>query len=324
MLRAIIQGRGPLMTKSIVSRLSIPRFRDWSLGAKLVVVAGISILLALIPASFLAGRHAAQSMQATGMANIGEKALFVVDTLSVYESALRSNSERLHATLISMLPGEVLVDPEGQTVQVGQFETPLLRSGGRVLSLNNDTVDRFAVITGAWASVLARAGDEFVSVSTSLKSADGARAIGAVLGRDHLALQSLVNGQIFIGRVVMFGNEYMTQYVPILGDAGAVVGAVCIGYDIGGGLASLKSKVGMAMLGEAGYFMVIDAREGPGFGTFIVHPELEGKSALEVKDVNGTAYLATLIKQHDGDGVFRIADADGGRRRLGILDRRLR
>jgi methyl-accepting chemotaxis protein len=287
-----------------------PGRRDLSLGAKLVLAVGIAILVATLPAALVAGRMAAQQMKDAGVDAIGAKAQLVVDTLSVYESGQRATAERLHGMFAALLGGEVAVDA-ARSVQVGEFQTATLRAGSGVLNLDYDAVDGFNAATGAVATVFARVDDRFVRVSTSVKKEDGSRAVGTALDSTHPAWQALMDGQIYIGRATLFGTDYMTQYVPFRDAAGEVAGVTFIGYDISAGLAALKSKVGMAMLGEAGYFAVVDQRPGPAQGTLVVHPESEGRKAAELLDAAGQPYLTALAEAGEGEAEVSLADADG-------------
>jgi methyl-accepting chemotaxis protein len=248
----------------------------------------------------------------TGVAEIGEKAQLVVDTLAVYESSQRSSAERLHKTFATLLGGDVTAD-RNRTVKVGDFETPLLRAAGRTLNLDDEVVDRFNAATGGVATVFARVGEQFVRVTTSVKKEDGSRAVGTALDPAHPAYQPLLDGQVWIGRALLFGTDYMTQYVPVTDAAGEVVGATFIGFDISGGLAALKSQVGMALVGETGYFIVVDERAGAGQGTLVVHPDAVGKNVAELLDADGQPYLQALAEAREGEHRAVLADADGAR-----------
>jgi methyl-accepting chemotaxis protein len=288
------------------------RFRDLSLGAKLTWIVGAALLVALVPAAMQAGRDVSAAMRASGVSGIVEKSRFVVDTLAVYESAMRSAAERQHGILIALLDGAIQTDAS-RTIRIGEFDTPVLRVAGNTLNLDFRTVDRFSTATGGVATVFARVGEQFVRVATSVKKEDGSRAVGTVLDQAHPAWKVLLEGKPYVGRALLSGTDYMTQYVPIVDAAGAVAGATFIGFDISVGLGALKEKMAQARLGESGYFMVIDARPGPGYGTFIVHPRLEGQNAVALKDADGNAYLESLLQAKRGTAEAELAAADGSR-----------
>jgi len=286
------------------------RFRDFSLGFKLTIIVGVVLLATLVPAAMQAGRDVGAAMRASEVSGIAQKSQLVVDTLAVYESAMRSAAQRQHATLLALLDGPITIDPSLLT-QVGEFDTPRLQVGDSTLNLDFRTVDRFNALTGAVATVFARVGDQFVRVTTSVKKEDGSRAVGTVLDNAHPAWKLLMEGKPYIGPAMLFGTDFMTQYEPLLDPAGAVVGATFIGFDISLGLGALEANVGRAKLGESGYFMVIDAQPGPAYGTFVVHPQMMGKSALALNDANGNAYLEALLRETESTVESLLTSADG-------------
>ena len=75
--------------------------------------------------------------------------------------------------------------------------------------------DEFSAATDAVATLFARNGDDFVRVSTSLKTSDGKRAVGTKLDRDHPGSRALLAKKSFSGRATLFNKPYMTRYVPL-------------------------------------------------------------------------------------------------------------
>ena len=53
------------------------------------------------------------------------------------------------------------------------------------------------------------------STDASLKKENGSRAIGTKLDRNHPGYKSVLNGETYLGKAVLFGKEYMTKYIPI-------------------------------------------------------------------------------------------------------------
>ena len=86
-----------------------------------------------------------------------------------------------------------------------------LRSWGEGLNNNFSLVDKFYTSTGAVATVFARKGDDSVRISTSLKKQDAERAMGTLLGTAHPATASMLAGQPYTGRALLFGKPYMTR-----------------------------------------------------------------------------------------------------------------
>ncbi|WP_413770480.1 Cache 3/Cache 2 fusion domain-containing protein, partial [Vibrio vulnificus] len=76
-------------------------------------------------------------------------------------------------------------------------------------------VDEFKQTTAGVATVFVRSGDDFVRISTSLSKQDGTRAIGTMLDRAGPAYGPVMSGQSYIGRALLFGRFYMSQYTPV-------------------------------------------------------------------------------------------------------------
>lgn len=75
-------------------------------------------------------------------------------------------------------------------------------------------------------------GDDFLRVTTSVKGADGKRAVGTLLDRSHPAYRSLRGGNSFTGYATIFGKQYMTKYDPLRDRAGRLIGAIYVGLDV--------------------------------------------------------------------------------------------
>jgi methyl-accepting chemotaxis protein len=281
-----------------------------SLGTKLMVVTGLTILATLLPAAMLAGRAAKEDLQQRAVTVIGEKSQLVVDALSVFDSGQRNMAERLHGVLAARL-GTVSIDRAAPAVRVGDHDTPVLRGAGGPLNLDFAEVDAFTGATGAVATVFARVGDDFIRVSTSVKKEDGTRAVGTPLAADHPALAPLRAGEAFVGPAALFGTRYMTQYTPVLDEAGEVVGALFIGFDIAAGLSSLESSVAMSTVGEGGYFVIVDRAANGGKGSVLVHPDAAGKAPSELLDVDGKPFLQPFLDAGVAEAAVEIPGADG-------------
>ncbi|WP_304616670.1 methyl-accepting chemotaxis protein [Paracoccus sp. (in: a-proteobacteria)] len=70
---------------------------------------------------------------------------------------------------------------------------------------------------------------QFLSVMTSIRAADGSRAIGTVLDPNGDAHEALIGGRAYAGEAAILGASYLTRYEPVLDATGRVVGAVFAG-----------------------------------------------------------------------------------------------
>jgi methyl-accepting chemotaxis protein len=91
-----------------------------------------------------------------------------------------------------------------------------------------DTVSR---IIGGTATVFRwdPARNDYQRISTSVKRADGSRAVGTVLGTTNPVFPVVRGGKVYTGEAVILGVPYFTQYVPIFTQDGAVGGVLYVG-----------------------------------------------------------------------------------------------
>jgi methyl-accepting chemotaxis protein len=142
---------------------------------------------------------------------------------------------------------------------------PQLRHAGRLLNGDEALVDGFTAATGAVATVFVRKGDDFVRVTTSVKRADGTRAVGTTLDRKHPAHPLALKGQPYNGRAVLFGTTYGTHYEPIVQD-GQVIGILFVGTDLTAIMASLRQAMKTQRPFDDSIAYAVDLREGPTHG----------------------------------------------------------
>jgi len=148
--------------------------------------------------------------------------------------------------------------------------------------------------------VFAKTGDDFVRITTSLKNEKGDRAVGTLLDRAHPGYKATQEGGSFVGLATLFGRQYMTRYDPIKDASGAVVGLSFVGLDFTEYLVNLKAMLRALKIGDTGYFYVLDARPGKGYGNLIVHPTEEGKNLLEAKSPDGREFVKDMLEQKNG------------------------
>jgi methyl-accepting chemotaxis protein-2 (aspartate sensor receptor) len=140
---------------------------------------------------------------------------------------------------------------------MGGRAVPTLRCGTKALNLDFSVPDGFTNESGASATVFAKLGQDFLRITTSVKGADGKRAVGTLLDRSHPAYRSLQSGQGYTGYATIFGKQYMTKYEPMRDSAGRVIGALYVGLNVhdmaGIGIATRLA----AWLGAAGAAAVL-------------------------------------------------------------------
>ena len=279
--------------------------RTWSLGRKIVFAAVVVFPVVLGALTATAAWFTTRAVERRATEQLRSQARLLGDGVAAYEGSVSRAAADLHAVFRGMLPGALTVDPS-RTVHVGDAEVPAILSGGKDVALDFEAPDRFHATTGSVATVFARAGDDFLRVSTSLRKADGTRAMGTWLGKDHPAHARLVAGDDYSGRAILFGRDYLTRYTPIRDATGRVAGAVFVGLDFTDGLRALEDRIRSVRFGETGRAFVLDLSPGERRGLLVVHPSAQG-ARLDTLDATGRPAVDVA---ESGDGLLRYAWAD--------------
>ncbi len=275
-------------------------------GAKLTLFT-IALISAIFIAFILFVAHAmSNAIEKRANDTVNTQAEGVGNVIETFNRTQLGNIEKFSKVFASLLPGKFSVD-SARSVQTGAVMAQVMQHDGVDLNLNFSTVDRFSEMTGGNATIFIRHGDDFVRVATSVKKADGARAVGTNLGKTHPAFEKIMQGKSYRGMAVLFGKPHVTEYVPVM-DAGAkVIGILYVGVDISSDIEALKSLIKSLKVGESGYYFVLNAKEGDKFGEYVVHPELEGQKALAQRDTDGRAFIDEILRS--GKGMMHVVPA---------------
>lgn len=155
--------------------------------------------------------------------------------LSVVYKTLSADAARqaLDKQMIAIRTGALLLqkDIAGTTVawtgeSVDHIEMPAVPPFP-----THDLIDSLTRTADAAATIFAYdpVKDDFVRITTSIKKADGSRAVGTTLGKTSPAYVAMKQGHSFSGEATILGAPYLTVYTPIKTPAGAVVGILFAG-----------------------------------------------------------------------------------------------
>ncbi|MEG2803215.1 Cache 3/Cache 2 fusion domain-containing protein [Stenotrophomonas sp.] len=283
-----------------------------SIGARLALLIGLITAVAFAMLAVLIYRQSASSYQQRVEAGLQSSTALMRDSVELYDRSLSDSTERMAGTFRAMLPeGEARVEA-AQPVQVGEREVPTLRLGNQAINLEADAVDRFAAATGGVATVFVRQGEDFVRVSTSLRNAEGARALGTVLDHANPAYRIVLGGGRYTGPAHLFGVDYMTHYMPITDADGQVAGIAFVGQNYSQGLAALKTRLRTAQLGKQGHFLAVDVRPGERLGQLIAAPAGEGQALAERVDAADRPALDALLAGTREQAILHLRSGDDG------------
>ena len=206
-------------------------------------------------------------------------------------STLRESTQRLAGLFEKRFSAGLSVHPD-QPVTVAGVQTPGLNLGSEVLNNNFKEVDDFKTMTAGVATVFVRSGDDFIRISTSVSKQDGTRAIGTVLDRAGPAYGPVISGQSYIGRALLFGRFYMSQYTPVRDSGGKIIAVLYVGFDYTDAQNAQFENLKRFRIGQTGSLALLDEQK-----KWLVPPA--GVQALD----NATAAITGLIKK-PGKGAF--------------------
>lgn len=284
--------------------------RNWNISLKLSLsifglVAGM--FLAFILAS---SYQEIQRAEADAVVEVGEKTRMLAESVSIIDSNLRREVDTLERVFNNNVRGEFSI-ASSRTTNVAGREAPVLMLGDAEVNLNFGIPDEFTQLTGAYATLFVRDGDDFVRVTTSHKKQNGERAIGTVLDRSHPGYPAVLRGQVYKGTAMLFGGKYMTKYEPIKNAAGEVIGILYVGIDFTDSMQSLSAKIKTMKLGQSGEFYVLNAKPGKDYGSALIHRTDEGRQLLEETDASGNAYIKAMLETRNGTLRYLQAGREG-------------
>ena len=274
------------------------RWRDLSLGTQLSLSNFLLVLVVLTALIAAITWSVSRATEERATQEVSDKTQLLVHLIKATDDDLRLRTSALALAFNARLNGQVSLN--GDTVDMGGKPVPVMLLHGRQVNLDNSVVDEFSQLTKSSTTVFVRSGDDFMRITTSLKTEQGQRANGTALDRQHPAYPLALQGQPFVGLVSLFGRQYMTRYDPLKDTAGKVVGLTLVAQEFTEYLAILKKTVRELKIGESGYFYVLDARSGPNYGNLVIHPAKEGKNMLDSKDADGKNFVREMLERKTG------------------------
>jgi len=278
--------------------------RNWNIGTKVSATAFAIVGVMFFAFVTLASIWATRLAQSEAEREVSDKTRMLADTVELVDTDLRKQVATFGAVFKSEFAGEFRLDP-GASVDVAGQQTPVLLNG-KPLNLDFSVPDRFTQLTGVYATVFVRRGDDFIRISTSHKKENGARAIGTLLDHAHPGYRLVLDGQTYTGPANLFGGMYMTRYEPIKDAAGKVIGILYVGIGFDQSLKTLKDKIKALRIGDSGQFYALEARPGKDLGKLLIHRSAEGQNLLDAQDDDGHAYIRQILEQKQGNLRFRL------------------
>lgn len=210
-----VVGLGALISVVLVAMLDMEIHVHLILGGAFAVFLGLSIfLIAALDNPF----RGEVSVQPEAMRQVYETLMQPTDSVTQAMATLISRTDAL---------GEPRL--EGQEPVAGKL-VPRLYFGSTRMNNSSDLVDQVAKEKGGTATLFVKSGEEFVRVATTIRKADGSRAIGTVLDPAGPAMEKIRKGEAYYGEATILGKLYYTGYEPIKTHSGDVIGIYYAGY----------------------------------------------------------------------------------------------
>ena len=282
--------------------------RNWNIGTKVTTAAFATVSLAFLVFVVLIGMWTARLAESEAAREVSDKTRMLVGTVTIVDADLRKQVAVFGRVFKSYFPQGFHIDA-ATSVDVAGEPTPLLSSGTQV-NLDFSIPDRFTELTGVYATVFVRRGDDFIRVTTSHKKENGERAVGTRLDHAHPGYRKVLDGQTYSGPASLFGGMYMTSYEPIKDAAGKVIGILYVGVGFDESLKALKEKIKSLKLGETGQFYALAAREGKDLGKLVIHRHAEGQNILAAKDDTGREFVKEILAQKQGSLRYRLSNEE--------------
>ncbi|MCG9697194.1 methyl-accepting chemotaxis protein [Shewanella sp. Isolate11] len=268
-------------------------YKNWPIAKQIGTLAFVLTIVVFSIISSVSYITAAGVLKHKGMSAMQAQMQITANLIELEYSSLLALAERNADVLRAMYPGQ-FYKPD-KTVNVLGKPTPALAHEKEQINASKSKVDRFSNLTGGTATVFVRDGDDFIRISTSLKKADGKRALATYLGQNHPGYQSLINGQEYKGYAKLFGQDYMTIYRPITGPQGDVIGILYIGFNITKAIDELIASMNQLRLEETGYFTLFRNIDN----NIIAHPQQQTGTTLTATIINGLT--PEQIKQNNAE-----------------------
>lgn len=256
-------------------------YKNWPIAKQIGVLSLLLTIFVFGILSSISYLTAANVLEEKGISAMQAQMHGTSDLIELQYSNLLALARRNADVLRAMYPGQFR--KTDKVVRVLGQPTPALAHEKEQINASKSKVDRYSKLTGGNATVFVLDGDDFLRISTSLKKADGKRALGTYLGKSHPGYTTLIKGEEYEGYAKLFGRDYMTVYRPIKSVAGDVIGILYIGFDITESLTQLQQSMNQLKLEESGHFMLIRESDQ----SVVTHPTYDVGTQLDTQKLDG-------------------------------------
>ena len=235
-------------------------FKNTSIAQK-IFITNAPVIVILVAALFIfISVYASKSAQSSAEMNINEAAFLVDSSFNNLIGQLKQNSKNSMSVFKYFLESNYGSYTDFELRGKDENGHPDYYLFDNQLTGNTEVLDKFTSTTQDIATIFAREGDDFIRITTSLKDANGNRAIWTKLDHNHPAYSLILKGETYIGKATLFGKDYMTFYEPVKDANNNVTGILFIGYNLAPAYTVLQESIHNIKIGTNGYIIAYDKK----------------------------------------------------------------
>jgi len=227
--------------------------------------------------------------------------LVVLGYLSLYskqqlalQTAIAMGKDKLEGDITSF---ERLI--EDKYGKLSLKDGKIVESNGNPISYKYDVVDEISSELKIVATIFAREKDDYRRVATSIKTADGKRAIDTYLDTKGKAYPAVQSGQTYTGPAAILGKDYITLYKPIFEQGTKnVIGILFIGI----GISSIEQMIKEKSNVQTGISLIL----GLGLLILVIAVNIMNIKMVVIKPITNIVKNLKNISEGEGDLTQRI------------------
>lgn len=255
-----------------------------TLGAKLISLICIVFILLLIAVGLVTitiqDRYIAQNAEDTMQSEI-------TNIYNLLDIQIEGNQKLVNTSLIlahnyfyslgriTQAKATVVAEAKNQVTNDTKTVTlPVWNLGGKTLQRDTSIVDTIQSMSVPTATIFQKVDGGYLRISTNVKDLDGTRATGTYIPDSSEVIKTIESGKTYYGRAFVVTEWYLTAYEPIYVN-GQIDGILYVGAPEKD-MAQLKTILHNKKFFTNGYPYLVATD-----GTFIIHPNAEGKKMDE-------------------------------------------
>jgi methyl-accepting chemotaxis protein len=191
------------------------------------------------------------------------------------------------------------------TQEKSEVTVPSWSIGDQPLTGDFALVDEVQKKIGGVQTLFQRFEGGSLRISTNVLALDGKRGLNTYFPADHPIVKTVDSGKPYNGRAFVVDQWYVANYDPIFNRDGKVIGMLFTANKESDSAARLAAELTHLKLGKSGFVSIFTGK-----GEMLVHPTLQGKTALDATDAHGLPYVKQMIDQKDGWLTYDLSNGD--------------